>query len=293
MSLAPGWYRDPADPTTQRWWDGEGWVGDPLPADETPPPGPPPETNQTGSREPQVPAVPGLPGAAETPIPPPEPGRPPEQVPPGWPYRHAAGRSTSEQQGTPRPHGLPLASLGSRLLARLIDIGMVFLLNVVVNGWFVFQYWQEIAPFLRETWRRSLAGEDLSDLPTISDDAGTYQLVILILAAALWFAYEVPSVANTGQTLGKRLLRIKVVRLESSEPLGFGRSIRRWNTQGLPVLLWWCFGIGFLLQLLDALFVLIDRPLQQALHDKSAFTAVVSVPADHSEETRDESADPS
>jgi uncharacterized RDD family membrane protein YckC len=229
-----------------------------------------------------VPAVPGHPGAAETPIPPPEPSRPDREVPPGWPYHRSPAAAP---QLPARPHGLAPAPLGHRLLARLIDIGMVFLLNVVLNGWFVYQYWLEVAPFVREATRRSLAGEDLADLPAISDDAGTYQLVILTLAAALWFAYEVPSVANTGQTLGKRLLRIKVVRLESTEPLGFGRSIRRWNTQGLPVLLWWCFGIGFLLQLLDALFVLIDQPLRQALHDKSAFTAVVSLPADPPEET--------
>ena len=41
-SVAPGWYKDPAEPTTQRYWDGEGWVGPPIPADATPPDGPPP-----------------------------------------------------------------------------------------------------------------------------------------------------------------------------------------------------------------------------------------------------------
>ncbi len=30
-SVAPGWYKDPADPTTQRYWDGEGWLGAALP----------------------------------------------------------------------------------------------------------------------------------------------------------------------------------------------------------------------------------------------------------------------
>ena len=40
--IAPGWYKDPAEPTTQRYWDGEGWLGAPLPADATPPDSPPP-----------------------------------------------------------------------------------------------------------------------------------------------------------------------------------------------------------------------------------------------------------
>jgi uncharacterized RDD family membrane protein YckC len=192
------------------------------------------------------------------------------------------------QDAPPRPHGHRLATPGARLMARLVDIGIVLALNVAVNGWFVYQFWIEIFPVLEEAWRRSLAGESMSDLPEVGDQAGMLQIIILILAAALWFAYEVPAVANTGQTPGKRLLRIKVVRVEEppvrlaggaggDQPLGFGRSFRRWNTMGLPTLLWWCFGIGFLLQLVDILFILFDRPLQQALHDKSAHTVVVSV----------------
>lgn len=42
MSVAPGWYLDPADPDTRRYWDGEGWLGAPIPAEATPPAGPPP-----------------------------------------------------------------------------------------------------------------------------------------------------------------------------------------------------------------------------------------------------------
>lgn len=308
MSIAPGWYKDPADPATQRWWDGEGWVGEPIPADQTPPPGPPPASDPglppVPGHEPRLPEVPGVPGAGEVP---PSPGRrlPPFDRPEALPGRERfatlpiPGLKPGE---VPRPHGYPLAPLHKRLLARLVDIAIVFALNVVVNGFFVYQYWQEISPMLREAWRRSLAGESMNDLPQVGDQAGYLQLVILILVAALWFAYEVPAVANTGQTPGKRLLRIRVVPIERNEPLSFGRSFRRWNTMGLPTLLWWCFGIGFVLQLLDALFTLIDRPLQQALHDKSAQTVVVSIasgapPSSSSEqpskETPDEPADPS
>jgi uncharacterized RDD family membrane protein YckC len=333
VSIAPGWYKDPAEPTTQRWWDGEGWVGDPLPADQQPPPGPPPaaepgpapgatgaagtgsgdaRTGATGSgaiasgeREPRPPAGQRWQSPPDTTEPPP---RDPAGAAPTGQRRQLFG-VPSPPPGTTapvvslRPHGYPLAHLGTRLVARLIDIGLVLALNVVVNGWFAYQYWQEISPVVTEALRRSAAGESMSGLPEVSDQAGYLQLVILILAAALWLAYEVPAVANTGQTPGKRLLRIKVVTLEEKEqPLSFGRSLRRWNTMGLPVLLWWCFGIGFLLQLVDAAFALFDRPMQQALHDKSAHTAVVSIagppqpsssPEQTSKETPDEPADPS
>ncbi|WP_344128429.1 DUF2510 domain-containing protein, partial [Luedemannella flava] len=59
-NVSPGWYKDPADPTTQRYWDGEGWLGEPLPADATPPPGPPP-----AAPPPQPPAEPTSPAAPE------------------------------------------------------------------------------------------------------------------------------------------------------------------------------------------------------------------------------------
>jgi uncharacterized RDD family membrane protein YckC len=181
-------------------------------------------------------------------------------------------------------------------VARLIDLVVVAALNVVVNSWFVYQFWQEISPLVREAYRRGATGGGMSDLPPVGDQAGNLQIVIVVLAAALWFAYEVPAVANTGQTLGKRLMRIRVVRMEEAGPVGFGRSFRRWNTMGLPTLLWWCFGIGFVLQLVDFLFALFDRPLQQALHDKSAHTVVISIATsqpDQRKETPDEQADPS
>ncbi len=192
-------------------------------------------------------------------------------APPNWQYSMRYPMAPA-----PRPHGMPLAASGARFLARLIDILVLLALNAVVNGWFIYQYAKEVSPLFREVWRRSMAGDRSTSGLVASERAGQLQLVIVLLAAALWFAYEVPLVANTGQTLGKKLLGIRVVRLDNPQGLGFGRSLRRWNTLGLPTLLWWC-GIGFLLQLVDVIFVPFDRPLHQALHDKSAFTVVVRV----------------
>jgi uncharacterized RDD family membrane protein YckC len=97
----------------------------------------------------------------------------------------------------------------------------------------------------------------------------------------VWFVYEVPTSANSGQTVGKRLLGIKVVRLESDERLGFSRSMRRWSRMGMPTLLWYCCGVGFVFQFLDCIWVAFDRPLHQAGHDKAAATVVVRVPRRH------------
>jgi uncharacterized RDD family membrane protein YckC len=285
VSVPPGWYKDPADPSVQRWWDGEGWVGDPLPADATPPPGPP-ESATTAAGVGQRGGQPAAGGRLGHAIPPagsarrpdptttPPPGRAPAHPPhpyTGYPYTGTT---------PPQPHGLPLATPGARLLARLVDGLLLLGLNVVVNGWFVYRLWLEIEPTVTEIWRRAAVGDTSTEgIPLLGERVPDLLLTILVIATALWFAYEVPAVANTGQTPGKRLLRIKVMRMESTEPLSFGRSFRRWNTMGFPTLLWYCFGVGLVLQLIDVLFVPFDRPLHQALHDKSAQTVVVAVPA--------------
>ncbi|WP_327006952.1 RDD family protein [Dactylosporangium sp. NBC_01737] len=298
---APGWYKDPVDQAVQRYWDGEGWIGDPIPADEVPPAGPP------AVAPPPPPPPPAMPTAQAgavilppgTPVPP--GGFPPGQLPPGAivlppgtplppglqpqgtlpPGGYPTGavqvllppQALAAGQNPAKPHGREVAPLGSRLLARLIDIGVLLLINAAVTGWFIYQWLDEMLPVSREWWRRFQANESTSDIVQ-PERAGTLQVVILILIAALWFAYEVPAIANTGQTLGKRLLKIKVMRMESEEPLGFGRSIRRWNPLGLSVLLWTCL-VGFVLQFLDSISPVIDWPLHRAFHDRSAGTVVV------------------
>lgn len=301
MSVQPGWYVDPADPETRRYWDGEGWMGAPIPVDATPPEGPPPpEPAPVAAPAPAAPpADPGQPtpgpqsghpgagphpeqpgwwpgqptGPGRWPGPPTDAGQP-SGPPPGWPYPTWPGRPP-----LPQPHGLPLASYGARLVARLIDFGVVFLLNVAVNGWFLWRYVEEVAPYLRESFRRALAGNSSTEgLPQPGEQAGGLQIVILLIATALWFAYEVPSMAARGQTFGKRVAGIRAVPVEADQPLGFGRATRRWTTLGLPTMLWYCCGFGLLLQLVDAVSPLFDQPLRQALHDKRAQTVVVQLP---------------
>lgn len=269
MSVQPGWYPDPAAPSTQRYWDGDGWLGAPMPADATPPPGPPPVVEaERPAPAPEAPAGPAGSPAGPTNA---TPGGPP--IPTGWPQPYLV-----PVPPPPRPHGLALAPLGARLVARLIDIGAVFLLNVAVNGWFVWQWVQEISPTLTEAGRRLVEGDRTVERPPPDARADNLMLVILLIAAALWFAYEVPALADNGQTFGKRVMGVKVVPMVGEQRLGLGRSFRRWNTLGLPVLLWFCCGIGLVLQLIDCAFPLFDRPLRQALHDKRAQTVVVRVP---------------
>ncbi|MFI5493280.1 RDD family protein [Actinoplanes sp. NPDC051859] len=337
-SLPAGWYKDPADPSTQRWWDGEGWLGKPIPADQEPPDGPPPAEPEPEPTNPAPEAAAGQPAAGQPgtgqpgpawtpppgyptpppgwtpppgyPAPPPgwqpPPGYPAPQAghpappagwqpPPGYPAPPAGWQPPPGYPAPPagwqpppgwvppgmlypypvqaRPHGMPLAGLGRRLVARLVDIAAVLLLNVVVNGWLAYQWWLQVAPILRAGMADPLAPPQQAPV-----EANYIMLTMLLVATALWFAYEVPALANNGQTFGKRLLGVRVVKLEDTTPLGFGRAFRRWGRLGVWTPLWSCYGVGFLAQLIGSGSVLFDQQLHQALHDKSAGTVVVAVP---------------
>ncbi len=278
--IPPGWYKDPADPATQRWWDGEGWLGDPLPADAVPPAGPP--------------AVP--PPAPPAPVPP--ASGPPAQVPPTGPVTGPAAPGPTAP-GTvppgvaappvdwpavshrypavaPRPHGRLLASPGARFMARCVDVLIVALLGAIANVWFAIEFWREFKP----VWNWAMTQPtDLGQVPASAERAWEMLIVMGFVLTAVWFAYEVPASANSGQTLGKRIMGIKVVRVEADERMGFGRSFRRWFRLAWPTPFWTaCYGLPFLLQVIDCLFVATDRRLHQALHDRVAATVVVQVP---------------
>ncbi|GHJ46397.1 hypothetical protein Cs7R123_37390 [Catellatospora sp. TT07R-123] len=285
MTISPGWYKDPADPSTQRYWDGEGWIGAALPADTTPPDGPPEPEPAPPPPPPPITAPPAggvsasRDGVTPPVFPPPPFGRPGpggpagpgnRPLPPGWPHPLPTAPV--------RPHGMPLASPGVRLGARFIDFLVVLGLNVLINGWFVYLWLRDFVPLVQATYQKMLDGEQLTDVSRPTQANGLF-LVIIFIALGLWFAYEVPATAHSGQTFGKRIMRIKVVPVESLEPLRTGRAWRRWTPMALPLLLIPCCAILFVIpQILDAVLILMDRRQRMAWHDRSAGTYVVQLP---------------
>lgn len=244
-SIPPGWYPDPADPSVTRYWDGEGWQVETPAPEAAPPPVPVVVAPQPQQR--------GL--------------RPPVNWPPDWPF---------PPPGRVAPFGRPLATPMTRLAARLLDLVFLLLVNVLVNGWLVVQWWREARPWFDEVMARYEAGESTTDVAT-GERFGSLGFAILFIATLLWFAYEVPSTATSGRTLGKRIMGIQVISTDGSGTLSFGRSVRRWNPLGITLLLITCCGpFAVVFAILDAVFVATDRYLHQALHDRSARTYVVT-----------------
>ncbi|MBQ0988345.1 RDD family protein [Streptomyces sp. F63] len=213
-------------------------------------------------------AVPG--GGPYGPPPPggPPPGSPPPggqgtpppggygAPPPGGPYGGAPyGGPYGAPYGGPDPlAGMPpLASLGRRLLARIIDGLLIGIpVGAVVGG--------------------LISGFDygFGDNDDMGESTGV-QLVILIV----YFVYEGLMLSRSGQTVGKMLMKIRVAMLaDGSVPAG-SPGWTRAAVYSLPQLVP-CF--GFVFWLVNVLFCTWDRPYRQCLHDKAAKTVVVSAP---------------
>lgn len=259
-SIAPGWYKDPAAPETQRYWDGEQWLGEPIPADAAPPDVPP----AAPVVRPAPVAGQGQPvgGWPNWPLPEGMVAPPPGNTGPGEPPPAPGLLRLPELK---MPAGHTAAPLERRLGARVVDILLVGILSGAANAWLGYRFLKDMAAMVRQ------AMADPNSQPTPNPSTNTMLYAMIAISLALWFGYEVVAVARNGQTLGKRLFGIKVVRMDGS-PVDFASAFRRWAILAVPNLLLPC---GIPLQLLDILWCTWDRPLQQCIHDKSARTIVV------------------
>ncbi|EST20994.1 hypothetical protein N566_27785 [Streptomycetaceae bacterium MP113-05] len=139
----------------------------------------------------------------------------------------------------------PLGSRGKRLLARIIDALIIAIpvgiLAGLISGFDSYddtasQYWQ----------------------------GGFYTLA--------YFLYEGLMLTRSGQTVGKKLMRIRVAMLQDgAAPHGAPGWVRAaiYHLPGLVPCL------GSLFWLVNVLFCTWDKPYQQCLHDKGAKTVVV------------------
>ncbi|WP_314175503.1 RDD family protein [Streptomyces winkii] len=156
------------------------------------------------------------------------------------PYGDMAG-ATDPLAGMP-----PLASRGRRLLARIVDALLIGIPVGLIMG------------FAQGGWGTDGNGR------TYGQQA-VYTLVYLV--------YEGLMLTNSGQTVGKKLMRIRVALLaDGTVPRGAPGWLRS-AVYHLPPLVP-C--VGFLFWLVNVLFCTWDKPYRQCLHDKAVKTVVVA-----------------
>ncbi|WP_279339294.1 RDD family protein [Sphaerisporangium perillae] len=202
--------------------------------------------------------------------PPPNPGQPygsPQGGGYGTPYGGSAPYGAP--QGAPLPPGVPapLAEWWERLVARIID-GIIF--GVV---YFI------VAAILTPIFTPSVA--DILSNPSLS--TGTVVLPGLlagIIAYGAYAAYDYVMHSKGGQTIGKKVMKIRLAALGGA-PLDSSAVMKRsaifpgvMVLYGIPFLGW----ISSIFVIVLGVLILTDKPLQQGLHDKLAGTVVVKAP---------------
>ncbi|MGW3496947.1 RDD family protein [Streptomyces sp. NPDC001020] len=174
---------------------------------------------------------------------PPPGGQPPYGAPPpgaGGPYN---GRDPLA--GMP-----PLADSGKRVLARLIDMVIV---GVVV--------W-----LLSMTFRTA-------DYSVNSDTLQTGKSIgQSVIAAILYIGYDTFMISRSGQTFGKKLLKMRVANLADGSTPSLQTSLIRAAVLWLP----FAFCCACVWTIICGGWSFFDKPYKQGLHDKAAKTVEVS-----------------
>ncbi|MFD4377725.1 RDD family protein [Streptomyces sp. NPDC058486] len=220
---------------------------------DQPPPGPPPDDDPFRKR-PEGPRE-GPPPGSPPPTGPPPPGSPYDSPYPPPPPQGGYGGGYG---GTDPLSGMPpLAESGRRILARLVD-WLIVAVPLAVIG----------IPF--DVYDRVTEDDaDFQDAFT-----GGTSIVFQLLTIVAFVAYDTVLTAKNGQTLGKRLMKLRVAMLNDGSTPPMSQSLLRAVVLWLPALI--C--CACLWPLLLLILILVDKPYKQGLHDKAAKTVVVTVP---------------
>jgi uncharacterized RDD family membrane protein YckC len=226
------------------------------------------------THQPPPPGTPGPPGPPSGPPPDELPGYPPPVHPPGYPPPGYPPQWPGYRPPPPpplAPGGRPLAEFTDRLLAYLIDYAILTAASLIVIIpaiilWSTLLFRQlEVAP-----------DGTLRNEP----DPGALFLTffgvlfaVILLGMVIQYIYRVEMMWRTGQTVGKRVMKIRVVPLDPAESLTRGMAAKRFLIESVAG----SFVPYF--YLLDGLWQLWDQPYRQCLHDKWPQTTVVKVTA--------------
>ncbi|MFJ4715705.1 RDD family protein [Streptomyces sp. NPDC088785] len=171
-------------------------------------------------------------------------------APPPPPYGGTPYGAGGPGQGDPLAGMPPLAESGRRVLARIIDM---ILVGIVVG---LLSWAFDITSF-------STDGDSIN----AGKQAGSS-----ILTAVLYIAYDVFLTARTGQTLGKRLMKLRVANLDNGATPNMQANLIRALVLWVP----FAFCCACIWTAICGGWSFFDKPYKQGLHDKAAKTVVVS-----------------
>jgi uncharacterized RDD family membrane protein YckC len=163
----------------------------------------------------------------------------------GAPYGGGGGYPSDPLAGMP-----PLADSGKRTLARIIDM---ILVGIVV--WLI-------------TWGFGVNEYDVDG----NDVEYSKSLGQSLVAAVLYIGYDTVMIVKSGQTLGKKWLRLRVANLDNGATPSLQSTLIRSAVLWLP----FAFCCACIWTAISGGWSFFDKPYKQGLHDKAAKTVVVS-----------------
>ncbi|MDX6350835.1 MAG: hypothetical protein QOF84_5625 [Streptomyces sp.] len=188
------------------------------------------------------------PESAQEPPQPPPSGSPYDQPPtaPPPPPPPSASPYGSEPAPDPLLGMPPLANRGRRLLARIVDALIVGIPVYAITG----------AAFNNYDYNNTGASYGES-----------------VIYAVIYLIYQVLLLTRSGQSLGKKLLKVRVGMLADGSNPTTEAALKREATYALVPIIPCC---GSIFWLVNVLWCTWDKPYQQCLHDKAGKTVVVS-----------------
>ena len=169
------------------------------------------------------------------------------------------------------PSGHRLAEFSDRLLARLIDGAILFVVSAIfiVPLYIVAAIWL-IGRLPTETRVNGQIVGPEGDLPGFFLGLLCLVGVVMLLTFAINYVYDVELMYRSGQTVGKRVMKIRVQPVDPSQALTRRMALKRY---GVIMATGFVPGLGWV----DGLWQLWDKPWRQCLHDKFAQTLVIKL----------------
>lgn len=188
-----------------------------------------------------------------------DPGADGQPVVPWKPPVDDVFQAAARRQSEARP-----ASLGRRLLARLVDTAVLATVTAVA----AVPLGTKAIDHINE--KVDAAKRSGQTVTVWLLDGTTTGYLGIVLAVLLLFGvlYDALPTAKWGRTLGKKVCGIEVRDIEGHGPPSFGRALRRWLVYAVPGVL--------VIGVVGVLWCLFDRPWRQCWHDKAAHTFVAA-----------------
>lgn len=168
----------------------------------------------------------------------------------------------AQDESEPDVRVVELASAGSRVLARIIDLGIAALLSAPATVTLMLIAHRHDHAYVDQLRLHAKTTYRTLGLDALGIALWASAVVVVLLTAVIFEAYRLP---RTGQTTGRRLVGVQVVTVGTAEEPTGGAAFTR-------ALLFWLLAIIPVVDILALGGVLWGRPYRQGLHEKLSGT---------------------